>query len=360
MRKTSALLAGLTAGILLPCGLMADDTTSDTAQPPAASAPAAEMESPAEPATDQADDSSEAAEADQADDEETAGADEEAQPAMRYESPDAAAMALIEAAAADGADALYDVLGSDLEQLQSGDPVADAQDRKDFVELASQSADIEDETADSAILVLGPDDWPFPIPLARDATGWYFDTEEGIEEILDRRVGLNELQAIATSRAFVDAEREYAAADPDGDGVRNFADRVWSSEGKKDGLYWPTAAGEPESPMGPLVAEAVEEGYGEHEKGEGPQPYHGYYFKILSGQGPNTPGGAKSYVEDGRLTKGFALLAWPASYGNSGIMTFQVNQRGIVYQADFGEDTATTAPSIETYDLGEDWDVVVD
>lgn len=281
-------------------------------------------------------------------------------PPRRFETPDAAVMALIDAAAEDGSDALFGVLGSDLEGLVSGDPVSDAADRQRFVELARQGADLEDETDDSAILVVGPEDWPFPIPLARDDQGWYFDTRAGIEEILDRRVGLNELHAIATARAFVDAEMEYKAADPNGDGIHAYAARLWSTEGTKDGLYWPTKDGEPESPMGPLVAEAVEDGYQAREEGAGPRPYHGYYFKILTAQGPHAPGGDKSYLTDGRLTEGAALLAWPATYGNSGIMSFQVNQRGLVYQADLGRDTASSAATITAYDPGPGWEPVVD
>lgn len=291
---------------------------------------------------------------------EPAEADESPGTPMHFETPDAAAMELIDAAAADGRDALFGVLGADLDELVSGDPVADAQDRQDFVELAREAASIEDETDDSALLVIGPNDWPFPIPLARNDNGWYFDTEAGIEELLDRRIGLNELTAIATARAFVDAEMEYLAADPDGDGKRAYADRLWSSEGKRDGLYWPSADGEPDSPMGPLVADAVDEGYAIRGEDEGPRPYHGYFFKMLKAQGPNAPGGARSYVEDGHLTGGFGLLAWPASYDNSGIMTFQVNQRGIVYQADLGEDTADKAAVIDAYNPGDDWEPVVD
>jgi hypothetical protein len=279
---------------------------------------------------------------------------------MYFDTPDAAAMALIEAAASDDRDALYGVLGSDLDQLVSGDPVADAADRRQFAALSRESAHLENETDDSAILVIGPNDWPFPIPLAKDDRGWYFDTVAGREELLDRRVGLNELSTLATARAFVDAQMEYAAADPDGDGVRAYAARFWSSDGKRDGLYWPTEAGEPDSPMGPLVAEAVDEGYGIREEGEGPRPYHGYYFKILTAQGPDAPGGAESYLEDGRLTDGFGLLAWPASYGNSGVMSFQVNQRGMVYQADLGEETPAVAKAIAAYDPGAGWEAVVD
>lgn len=282
------------------------------------------------------------------------------QPPMAFENPDAAVMALIDAAASEDRDALFAVLGSDLDALVSGDPVADAADRRRFVELSREAAHLEDETDDSAILVIGPEDWPFPIPLAKDDQGWFFDTQAGLDELLDRRIGLNELHAVATARAVVDAQSEYAAADPDGDGVRAYAGRFWSTDGKRDGLYWPTDEGEPESPMGPLVDDAVEDGYEVGDDGEGRRPYHGYFFKILTAQGPSAPGGAGSYLEDGRLAKGFGLLAWPASYGNSGIMSFQVNPRGMVYQADLGEDTAGVAETIAAYDPGADWEPVVD
>ncbi|EGV20445.1 DUF2950 domain-containing protein [Thiocapsa marina] len=282
------------------------------------------------------------------------------QPPMHFETPDAAVMALIDASEAEGRDALYAVLGSDLDELVSGDPVADAADRRSFVELAREEADLEDETEDSAILSIGPNDWPFPIPLAKDDEGWYFDTRAGVEELLDRRVGLNELHAVATARAFVDAQREYAAADPNGDGIGVYASRLWSTDGKRDGLYWPTREGEPDSPMGPLVGEAVDEGYRTGEAGQRPRPYHGYYFRILTAQGPAAPGGARSYLEDGRLVGGFGLVAWPTSYGNSGIMSFQVNQRGIVYEGDLGDDTGGVAASIDAYDPGDGWEPVVD
>lgn len=285
-------------------------------------------------------------------------------PAMRFDSPDAAAMALIEAAGDEDRGALFAVLGSDIDSLTSGDPVADAADRRRFVELAGEGADLEDETEDSAILVIGPEDWPFPIPLAKDETGWYFDTEAGIEEILDRRVGLNELYAIAAARAYVDAQAEYAADDSDGDGVGNFALRFLSSAGGRDGLYWPSAEGEPESPLGPLFAEAVDEGYlttaEDVTEGQGPRPFHGYFFKILTGQGAHAPGGARSYLRDGKLVDGFGLVAWPATYGNSGIMTFQVNQRGIVYESDLGEETAALASALTEFDPGEGWEPTVD
>ena len=284
-----------------------------------------------------------------------------AQPrAMRFETPDAAVLALIEAAAAEGSDLLLAVLGPDLAEMVSGDPVADAADRGWFVENARVSAQIEDENSNSALLVIGPDDWPFPIPLAKDDQGWFFDTAAGLEELVNRRIGLNEIYTLAALRAFVEAQGEYAAADPMGQGTPVFADRILSSEGKHDGLYWPTLPGEPASPLGPLVAEAVSAGYDASPAVEGPRPFHGYLYKVLTAQGNQAPGGAMSYFKDGRLTQGFALLAWPASYGRSGIMAFQVNQKGMVYEKDLGEETATIAKAIETYDPGEGWRASVD
>jgi hypothetical protein len=349
MNKTARVFAGFIAGILL-AGVLVAEEGEPTAPPPASRV------SPSASAVVQPP----ALEEDTAAAQSKGEADATVVPPMRFETADAAVMALIEAAGAEGRDALYAVLGSDLEQLVSGDPVADAADRQRFVDLAAEAAGIEDETEDSAILVVGPEDWPFPIPLAKDDQGWYFDTQAGIEEVLDRRIGRNELHAIATARAFVDAEMEYVAADPEGDGIHAYAARLWSTEGKKDGLYWPTKEGEPESPMGPLVAEAVGEGYQARQEGEGPRPYHGYYFRILTAQGPGAPSGAKSYLKDGHLTEGVALLAWPATYGNSGIMSFQVNQRGMVYEADLGEDTTSAAAAITAYDPGDGWEPVVD
>jgi hypothetical protein len=338
MNQTPFPVALLTAGLLLAGALPAAET-----QPPAVAVPTAEATSPSPDGAI------------------TLELEQNAQPqALHFETPDAAALALIEAAAAPGSDLLFTLLGPDLEELISGDPVADAADRRWFVETASLSAQIEDETSDSALLVIGPEDWPFPIPLAKDDQGWFFDTAAGIDELLNRRIGRNEIHTLAAMRAFVDAQREYAAADPLGQGTHAFADRILSTEGQRDGLYWPTAPGESQSPLGPLVAEAVEMGYGAAKTDEGPRPFHGYLYKVLTAQGEQAPGGAMSYLKDGRLTQGFALLAWPANYGNSGIMTFQVNQKGMVYEKDLGEDTATAAPAIDAYNPGEGWRAAVD
>lgn len=335
MNKTLIPILMLTAGLLLAGTLPATETSPPAAgSPPGVSQAAGGAPTVLEPAIEPV--------------------------AMRFETPDAAALALIEAAAAEGSDLLLAVLGPDLDEMVSGDPVADAANRGWFVENARLSAQIEDESSDSALLVIGPDDWPFPIPLAKDDQGWFFDTAAGLEELLNRRIGLNEIYTLAALRAFVEAQREYAAADPMGQGTPVFADRILSSEGKRDGLYWPTQPGEPESPLGPLVAEAVGAGYGDSPSGEGPRPFHGYLYKVLTAQGDQAPGGAMSYLKEGRLTQGVAMLAWPASYGRSGIMTFLVNHKGMVYEQDLGEDTATLAAAIDAYNPGAGWRAAVD
>lgn len=276
-----------------------------------------------------------------------------------YATAEEAVQALIDAAVDEGPDALLTVLGPDAEALRSGDPVADAAARADFVDKAVASAALEiEEGDDRASLLIGPDDWPFAIPLVKEEQGWRFDTAAGLEEIYNRRIGRNELHAIATARAVVDAQREYAGQDRDGDGIREYAGRIQSREGQRDGLYWPVVGGESESPLGPLVAEASAEGY--RTGNPTPTPYHGYYYRILAAQGPAAPGGAKSYLDQGDLTGGFGLLAYPAEYGNSGIMTFVVNQQGIVFQKDLGEETAELAPAIDAYDPDASWTPVTD
>ena len=276
-----------------------------------------------------------------------------------YATPEEAAQALVDAAAAEGSDAIKTVLGPDLEDLSSGDPVEDASERADFVEAALESAGIEQEVDDRAVLTIGPEDWPFPIPIVRGPEGWYFDTAAGKDELLNRRIGRNELTTIDVARAYVDAQFEYAEEDRNGDGVREYAQKLMSSDGARDGLYWPTGDNEAESPMGLLVAEAVAEGYNPG-AGEGPKPYHGYFYRMLTAQGERAPRGAHSYLEDGRLTRGFGLVAWPAEYGNTGVMTFQINQSGILYQKDLGEDTPTAAAAIKVYEPDDSWEPVTD
>jgi hypothetical protein len=281
----------------------------------------------------------------------------DAQP--HFPTPEAAVDALIEAAGAEDRDAVLGILGPQGAALRSGDPVADNLERKGFVAAAKEKTRIELDGDATAILNLGKDDWPFPIPLIKEASGWRFDTAAGIEELLDRRIGRNELYAIAVARELVEAQYDYATRDRDGDGEPEFAQKLLSTESRRDGLYWPTTEDENESPLGRLVAEAVATGYGPGES-EGPHPYHGYYYRLLTSQGANAPGGAKNYLVDGQLTRGFALLANPAEYGNSGIMSFLVNQSGILYQKDLGEDTAAVAAAITEFNPDESWRPVAD
>jgi hypothetical protein len=205
-------------------------------------------------------------------------------------------------------------------------------------------------------LTVGEDDWPVAIPLEQTDQGWRFDTDAGREEILSRRIGENELETIVVCLAIVDAQFEYARLDPDGDGVRAYAQRVASEPGKRNGLYWPTEEGEPASPLGALVAEATAEGYRRSEGG--PSPFHGYLYRGLPGQGPDARDGARDYVIGGRAVGGFALVAWPATYGNSGVMTFIVNQDGIVYEADLGPDTDSIARSMKLFNPDDTWSPV--
>lgn len=281
--------------------------------------------------------------------------------APHYPTPDDAIQALLDAVASGESGALSKVLGTEPGELGSGDPVADANALEELLAVAAEAVNIEqsEDDEDLAVVTMGEDDWPFPIPLVRDAQGWYFDAATGKEEIFNRRIGRNELSAIATLRAYVQAQDEYAGEDRNGDGVKEYARRLMSTEGTRDGLYWPTAEGDPESPMGPLVAEAVGEGY-KPGQGGGSKPFHGYLFRALTTQGENAPGGAKDYLVDGHLTGGFALLAYPAEYGNSGIKSFLVNQSGIVYENDLGPDTGTAAAAITAYDPGEGWMAVTD
>lgn len=277
-------------------------------------------------------------------------------PQPHYKTPDGAIRALASAARKDDAAGLQAILGPDSEDvIDSGDPVADAAARKRFATAVGQRIRIE-VAADRThrVAVLGREDWPFPIPLVKDAKGWRFDTTAGRDEIINRRVGQNELGAIAVARAFVEAEREYAAEDR-GEGKGVYAQRLRSSPGKHDGLYWEDADGKVDSPFGPLVAEADAEGYAPATPGEAPKPYHGYYFRILTAQGPNAPGGAKSYVQDGKMTGGFALVAWPAEYGVSGVQTFLVNQQGIIFQKDLGAQTAQLGAATTAYDPDASW-----
>lgn len=247
--------------------------------------------------------------------------------------------------------ALLAIFGADAADiLHTGDPVQDRQALKRFSERLDQKIALVRRAGDEIVLESGKDDLPFPIPLRHDDAGWYFDTAAGREELFNRRIGANELHTLGVVRAYVDAQYEYAERDPDGDGIRDYAERLLSASGKKDGLYWPIARGEAESPMGPLVATAAAEGYR-----KGANSYHGYRYRILKAQGRAAPGGARSYLKDGAMTGGFALVAYPAEYGVSGIMTFIVNQQGIVFQKDLGADTPRIVARIDAYDPDASW-----
>ena len=270
-----------------------------------------------------------------------------------FDTPDAAVEALVGAAKSEDTDAILKVLGPDGKDIvSSGDEVADRNVREAFVASYDNKHEIENEGDGTYTLVLGGDDWPFPIPVVYGNGGWHFDTEGGVDEILRRRIGRNELSAIEVNRAYIEAQNEYAALDPAKLGRRAYAQRIVSRPGQKDGLYWPTEDGEQPSPLGELAAEAAAEGY---KVGQTPIPYHGYYYRVLTRQGPAAQGGAYNYVDKGKMVGGFALIAYPAEYGNSGIVTFIVSHDGTVFQKDLGPDTARLARDIGAFDPGPGW-----
>jgi hypothetical protein len=269
-----------------------------------------------------------------------------------FKSADEAAAALAGAAKAGDRAAVLTVLGRGAEDIvSSGDEVADRGIRDSFVKAYDEKHQIDMQGDDRALLVIGNDDFPFPIPLARKNDTWQFDTAAGRREVLLRRVGANELDAIQVALAYLDAQDEYASTDH-GAGRGVYAQRVVSRDGQKDGLYWPTKEGEEASPLGELAAEATREGY---RVGGGQAPFHGYYYKILTRQGSHAPGGALNYVVNGRMIGGFGLVAYPAEYGNSGLMTFMVNQEGTIFQKDLGPQTKRVAEQISAFDPDSSW-----
>jgi hypothetical protein len=235
--------------------------------------------------------------------------------------------------------------------VSSGDEVQDREAGQQFTARAQQIMRLDQAADGVEIMSIGPDNWPFPIPIVKKGDVWVFDTDAGRQEILNRRVGTNELDTIEVCRAYVVAQREFAAQDRDGSGVLKYAERFISSAGKHDGLYWPASGSEEASPFGPLVADAVAEGY-KNKKGA---PFHGYFYRILTAQGQDAPGGAYSYLINGNMIAGFALVAYPAQYGSSGVMTFIVNQQGVVYQKDLGPKTAEIAEGMKLYDPDPSW-----
>lgn len=272
-----------------------------------------------------------------------------------FSSPEDAVSALVQAAEAHDRTATLAVLGNASDWISSGDAVAD-RERVDRFVAAYETKHAIVRDGDKAALTIGDDSFPFAFPLVRSGDRWRFDTAAGKNELLDRRIGENELDVIKVLQAIVDAERDYASQDRNGDGVLDYAQKFISSPGKRDGLYWPTAAGEPSSPLGPLVAQATAKGY--KKSANVPTPYHGYYYRMLKGQGKNAETGAFDYVVQGRGIAGFAVIAYPARYGNSGIMTFIVNQDGKVYQSDFGRNTTERASQMQRFDPGRGWSPV--
>jgi hypothetical protein len=277
-----------------------------------------------------------------------------------FASSDDAVASLITAFRAHDLDRLHHILGPDADDiLNSGDPVADEQGIDSFVRAYDAKHRLVSGEDGNVILIVGDNDWPVPIPLVKDSDSgaWFFDTAAGKEEILNRRIGRNELTVIQVCQAIADAQREYAAGDPDNDGIPQYAQKFLSDPGKKNGLYWQTQPGEAPSPLGPLVAEAVVAGYSATPApaGNQPRPFHGYLYRMLTSQGPGAPGGQMDYMMNGRLVGGFAALAYPADYGNSGIMTFMVDYRGDVYQKDLGLQTSQIAREITAFDPSGGW-----
>ena len=278
-----------------------------------------------------------------------------------FATPEEALQALLAAVQSKDRQALAPLFGPALADLAPGDPVEEAAEFEHFSGHLQEGTELVKEGDSKAILQIGAEKWPFPIPIVKKGTGWVFDTEAGRQELLTRRIGHNELLAINVCRAYVDAQREYYdMPNPDGDQIPKYAQHLISRPGKRDGLYWPTSAGAKESPLGPLVAKAKEEGYmqprkeGEH----GRRPFHGYFFKILKKQEKSAPGGKFNYVVNGNMIAGHALIAYPSRWGSSGVMTFIVNQSGRVYQKNLGPKTARIARKMLSYNPDQSWKLV--
>jgi hypothetical protein len=279
-------------------------------------------------------------------------------PQQVFPTASAAVTALVEADKADDMKALSSILGPDSDQiLSSGDPVADKNARDEFVRRYDEMHRLAYDDQGRVILYIGAGNWPVPIPLIKKDSGWVFDTAAGKDELLYRRIGRNELFTIKVLEDLADAQSEYASAAHDGGTEGAFAQKILSDKGKQNGLYWEAAEGQPASPIGPLVAKATAAGY-TRDSGDNPIPFHGYYYKILTGQGRNAPGGAKKYLVEGKMTNGFAFLAYPAEYRASGVMTFMINQDGVIVQKDLGPDTAKLASALSEYNPDKTWQEV--
>jgi hypothetical protein len=277
-----------------------------------------------------------------------------------FASPEEAVKALQAATAAKDKAALDEIFGPEFHNLLTGDEVQDANDAQKFATAMAQGCTPVKEGEDKITLEVGTNNWPMPIPLVKADGQWHFDTAAGKEEIINRHIGKDELHAIGVCRAYVAAQRQYASLNPAADGKPKYALRFKSTPGKKDGLYWPAAENEPASPFGPLVAEAHAAAGYVKTKGTGPHPFHGYYFKILTRQGKAAPGGKMDYMSHDNLTGGFALVAYPEHWDQSGIMTFIVNQDGKVFQRNFGEKTSRMAGAMKEYNPASEWTLVQD
>ena len=277
-----------------------------------------------------------------------------------FASPVQAAETLAAAWRADKVEALLKIYGPGGRNLvTSGDPVAEHMTRARFAAAYDQQHRIELQGPGEAILTIGKDNWPYPIPIVRDGSVWRFDVKAGIEQVLDRRIGANELHAIEVSRAYVEAQREFAADRRQAGQPEEYAQQLASSNHKHDGLYWPAGPGEKQSPIGPLVAAAQANGYSPPPASAGDsRAFEGYYFRILNAQGGHAPGGGRYYVVNGRMTGGFALIAFPSRWGDSGVMTFLVNQNGIVFQKNLGPGTTRLARQVTLYDPDRTWRIV--
>ena len=273
-------------------------------------------------------------------------------PQKTFSSPEEAVKSLVAAVRSNDIKEMLAILGpGSRELISSGDDVADRAGREKFLNAYNQMNTLQQESADKMVLSIGADNWPLPIPIVKKGATWVFDIRKGKQEILNRRIGRNELHIMDVLHAYVDAQHEYATKDCRGDGKVEFAQRLISTEGKRDGLYWEAKEGEEESPLGPLVARAAKEGYANADL----SPFHGYYFNILKGQGKHVDGGAYNYVVKGKMILGFALVAYPAEYGNSGVMTLILNQEGIIYQKDLGKDTKRRAEAMKIFDPDKSW-----
>ena len=275
----------------------------------------------------------------------------------RFETKDDAVKAFTAAATSKDTNALEHIFGPELRELTSADPVQASNGLVHFSQRVAEKIAAVNKSDGCVEVDLGLDAWPFPVPLVKQDGKWFFDTDAGKEEILNRRIGRNELNTISVCRAYVDAQRDYAGACHNDQGILEYARNLRSTPGQHDGLYWHAEAGDDISPLGPLVAQAVEEGYSHETKilGEKQTPYQGYLFKILTRQSGSAPGGKYDYIINGHMIAGFGLVAWPAEWGNSGVMAFIINQQGKVFEKNLGPKTSSIASKMTTYDPGSGW-----